>query len=105
MSPVLAGSGAGPDDCNWAFNPNLAAAPSGDALCPNPRIAARLVHLGDCGAGYLNPGMLAAPRLDPALADGWAAWIAHNQDYYRRYDLSITGFIIDGASPAMGRRA
>ena len=57
---------------------------------------------GDCGAGYLNPGMLAAPRLDPQVPDGVDAWVEHNLTYYRRYDLSITGFIIDGYAPEMG---
>ena len=56
---------------------------------------------GDCGAGYLNPGMLAAPRLDPALPAGWEPWVKHNLPYFRRYDLSITGFVIDGHAPPM----
>jgi hypothetical protein len=57
---------------------------------------------GDSGAGYLNPGMLLRPRLDPDLPDGLSAWVEHNRAYYRRYDLSITGFVIDGRSRAMG---
>ncbi len=48
--------------------------------------------------------MLTAPRPDPEVPDGWAAWIDHNRRYYRRYDLSITGFIIDGHAPGMGQR-
>ena len=48
--------------------------------------------------------MLTAPRLDPHVPDGWDAWVAHNVDYFRRYDLSITGFIIDGHAPGMGQR-
>jgi hypothetical protein len=91
--------------CGWALNPNL------DRRAPHAMHYAR-THAtdhdwfisGDCGAGYLNPGMLTAPRLDPQVADGWAAWTAHNIDYFRRYDLSITGFIIDGHAPGMGQR-
>ena len=91
--------------CGWALNPNL------DRRAPHAMHYAR-THAtrqdwfiaGDCGAGYLNPGMLTAPRPDPEVPDGWAAWIDHNRRYYRRYDLSITGFIIDGHAPGMGQR-
>jgi len=89
--------------CAWAFNPNL------DRRAPHAIHYAR-THAseqdwfiaGDCGAGYLNPGMLAAPRGDANLPAGWAAWVEHNVPYFRRYDLSITGFIIDGHAPPMG---
>ena len=36
------------------------------------------------------------------LPSGLDAWVAHNRIYANRYDLSITGFIIDGHSPGMG---
>jgi hypothetical protein len=91
--------------CNWAFNPNL------DRRLPQVLDYVRTHQSsndwfisGDCGAGYLNPGMLTAPRPDPAVPDGWAAWTRHNQEYFRRYDLTITGFIIDGFAPFMGER-
>ncbi|MCX7426703.1 MAG: GxGYxYP family putative glycoside hydrolase [Planctomycetia bacterium] len=91
--------------CGWAFNPNL------DRRAPQAVHYARTrateqdwFVAGDCGAGYLNPGMLGAPRLDPDVPDGWEAWIAHSREYFRRYDLSITGFIIDGHAPGMGTR-
>jgi hypothetical protein len=91
--------------CGWAFNPNL------DRRAPHVMHYARTRATaqdwfisGDCGAGYLNPGMLTAPRLDPEVPDGWHTWIAHNRAYFHRYDLSITGFIIDGHAPGMGRR-
>ena len=45
--------------------------------------------------------MLAAPRLDPELADGWEAWIAHNKTWFGRFGLSMTGFLIDGSSPGI----
>lgn len=91
--------------CNWAFNPNL------DRRVPQVLDYVRTHQStndwfisGDCGAGYLNPGMLTAPRFDPEVPDGWAAWTRHNQDYFRRYDLTITGFIIEGFAPFMGSR-
>lgn len=91
--------------CGWAFNANL------DRRAPHVMHYARM-HAskndwfvsGDNGAGYLNPGMLTAPRLDPEIPDGWDAWITHNRAYYKKYDLSITGFIIDGHAPGMGKR-
>ncbi len=82
--------------CAWAINPNL------DARAPHVFDYVRTHQtgndwfiFGDGGAGYLNPGML-------AVSNGWEAWVRHNKPYAERYDLSITGFIIDGHSPGMG---
>lgn len=58
----------------------------------------------DNGAGYLNPGMLQAPREISNLPDGVDAWTQHNKPYYKRWDLSITGFIIDGEAPPMNNK-
>ena len=55
----------------------------------------------DNGAGYLNPGMLQHPREISGLPDGVEAWKQHNIPFYKRWDLSISGFIIDGDAPAM----
>lgn len=91
--------------CPWAFNPNL------DRRAPQALDYARTHQspndwfmFGDSGAGYLNPGMLVAPRADSGLPDGLNAWAAHNRPYAKRYDLSIVGFIIDGHSPGMGAK-
>lgn len=91
--------------CAWAFNPNL------DRRVPHAMHYARMhakptdfFIAGDNGAGYLNPGMLTAPRMDQTVPDGWTAWVTHNTAYYRRHDLAITGFIIDGFAPGMGDR-
>jgi hypothetical protein len=86
----------------WAFNPNLA-----DRLpvamvytrrtkSPNDSFVA-----GDSGAGYLNPGMLQQPREFSGLPQAIDLWRDHCLSYYRQWDLSITGFIIDGYAPAM----
>lgn len=90
--------------CTWAFNPNL------DRRAPHAMDYVRTHQspndwfmFGDSGAGYLNPGMLIAPR-ESGLPDGLDAWIKHNLVYAERYDLSITGFIIDGHSPGMGEK-
>ena len=91
--------------CSWAFNPML------DRRAPHVMDYAR-THAtendyfisGDCGAGYLNPGMLTATQREPSIPDGWDAWTKLHQKYYKKYDLSITGFVIDGHSPGMGSR-
>lgn len=92
-------------DLCWAFNPNL------DQRAPHAMHYARVwasprdhFVAGDCGAGYVSPGMLESPRLDPELPDGYRGWIEHCKPYYQRYDLSVTGFIIEGRGPAIGDR-
>ncbi|MFO7974180.1 MAG: GxGYxYP family putative glycoside hydrolase [Candidatus Hydrogenedentota bacterium] len=93
--------------CTWAFNPNL------DRRAPQAMHYARTHQsrndwfmYGDSGSGYLNPGMLLEEhRRDVSgLPSGIEAWVAHNRPYAERYDLSITGFIIDGHSPGMGEK-
>jgi len=91
--------------CNWAFNPNLdQRAPHVlDFVRKNAKENDWFIS-GDNGAGYLNPGMLTAPRLDPEIPDGWDAWTEHNLRYFRKYDLDIAGFVIDGYAPGMGEK-
>ncbi|MEA3366273.1 MAG: hypothetical protein U9Q79_11600, partial [Candidatus Hydrogenedentes bacterium] len=93
--------------CTWAFNPNL------DRRGPHAMHYIRTHQsrndwfmYGDSGAGYLNPGMLLEEhrRGVSGLPSGLDAWVAHNRPYAERYDLSITGFIIDGHSPGMGEK-
>jgi len=67
---------------------------------PNDYFAA-----ADNGAGYLNPGLLQEPRPISSLPSGLDAWADHCLPYYQRWDLSITGFIIDGSGPAMNDQA
>lgn len=88
---------------NWAFNPNL------DRRAPHALDFARRNQAknewfiaGDSGAGYLNPGMLSAENRGPGHGDGWAIWVDYCRAYFEKYDLTITGFVIDGASPGMG---
>jgi hypothetical protein len=86
----------------WAFNPNL-----------EMRMAPALVYAretrtpldffvaGDSGAGYVNPGHLVPPRRFSGLPSGIDAWRRHCIEYYERWDLDVTGFIIDGYGPPM----
>lgn len=90
---------------NWAFNPNLdRRAPHAMHFARTRQVANEWFIAGDSGAGYLNPGMLAAEHRGPGFSDGWEAWVAYCESYYEKYDLTITGFVIDGASPGMGLR-
>lgn len=63
---------------------------------PNDSFAA-----SDNGAGYLMPGVVEA---ECSQAD-MECWETHCKKYYRRWDLDITGFVIDGTGPQMGTRA
>ncbi len=84
----------------WALDPNLA-----DRAAPALRYAyARATTndyfvTGDSGAGYLNMHGLTR-RPDSTLPSGLAAWVAHCRPYYARWDMTITGFVLDGASGA-----
>lgn len=87
---------------SWGLDPNL-----------DQRMAPALVYTrqtrtandffiaGDSGAGYVNPGAFAAPRPDSDLPSGLASWTRHCQFYYGRWDISLSGFNIDGFSDAL----
>jgi len=86
----------------WAFNPNLdmRMAPA-LVYTRETRTANDFFMAGDSGAGYLNPGYLVPPRRYSNLPSGLETWRRHCEKYYRRWDLDVTGFIIDGYAPAM----
>jgi hypothetical protein len=65
---------------------------------PNDYFAA-----ADNGAGYLNPGMLQEPRPFSGLPSGLDAWARHCETFYKRWDITITGFIIDGFAPGLNK--
>ncbi|GAA4991596.1 GxGYxYP domain-containing protein [Actinopolymorpha pittospori] len=94
--------GRGSIPLNWAFNPNLAARipvaleRARRTATPNDTFVA-----GDSGAGYINPGMLAEPREFSGLPSGVDAWREHCRPHYSRWDLTVTGFVIDGYAPGM----
>lgn len=84
----------------WAFNPNLAdRAPQALVYARQHATPNDFFIAGDSGAGYLNPRALTL-REHSNLPSGLEAWITHCQRYYRQWDLSITGFILDGAGGA-----
>jgi len=57
----------------------------------------------DNGAGYLMPGMLQEPREISGFKSGLEAWANHCTPYYNRWDLTITGFVIDGTAPGLSK--
>lgn len=81
--------------------------------CISPVLAERVPHIlhnfratasandyfaaADNGAGYLMPGIVEQTSLRDLKA-----WERHCRRYYRKWGLSITGFIIDGNGPALG---
>jgi hypothetical protein len=88
---------------NWAFDPELS-----DRIAPaflSTRATATdndFFIAGDSGAGYLNPSALETPRAS-GLPSGLVAWQRHCSRHFRQWDISITGFVIDGNTPAMSQ--
>ncbi|HPC15687.1 MAG TPA: GxGYxYP family putative glycoside hydrolase [Candidatus Hydrogenedentes bacterium] len=81
----------------WAFNPNLAdRAPYVFDYVYRTKSPNDWFIAGDSGAGYLNPNLLAGDRLGSGLPDALELWTRHNKAYFKRFDYSITGFVING---------
>lgn len=87
---------------SWAVNPNLAerAAPVFEYLY-RTRTARDSFQAGDSGAGYVNPTGLLPPRTLSGLDSGAALWKRHCAAFYRRHNLTVTGFIINARSGRM----
>lgn len=89
---------------NWAFNPNLAERISPALSYTRATATANDTFIaGDSGAGYLNPGMLEPPRQFSGLPSGLSAWERHCAASFRDWDISVTGFVIDGNAPGMSQ--
>lgn len=86
----------------WAISPVLqervpmALAYYRETATPNDYFVA-----ADNGAGYLMPGMLQEPRQISGLKSGLDVWARHCKKYYEKWDLSVTGFVIDGTAPGL----
>lgn len=84
----------------WAFNPNLAdRAPQVLAYAYRNATTNDFFIAGDSGAGYLNVRALTV-RPESGLPSGLDAWRAHCRRWYERWDITITGFVLDGAAGA-----
>ena len=90
---------------SWAFNPNLADrfAPGFDYI-RKTQTANDFFVSGDSGAGYVNPMSFVEPRRISGAPDGLDVWIKHCARYFRQWDISGIGFIIDGDAPSCDRK-
>ncbi|MCE5198958.1 MAG: hypothetical protein ABFD54_02590 [Armatimonadota bacterium] len=81
---------------SWAFNPNLVKriGPIFDYYY-RTRSANDFFVAGDSGAGYTNPSGLIGTR-PSGLPSARDTWIKHNLDYFRRMNVKLTGFVING---------
>jgi hypothetical protein len=84
----------------WAFDPNLAdRAPQALVYAYRHATTNDCFIAGDSGAGYLNPRAL-TDRPDSKLPPALELWTDHCARYYRRWDMTITGFMLDGSAGA-----
>lgn len=90
----------------WGFNPNLSERfAAGMDYFRRSATQNDMFIAGDCGAGYVNPGHLVEPRRFSGLPSGLQTWTEHCRWWYEKFDLSLTGFIIDGFAPEMTEEA
>jgi hypothetical protein len=84
----------------WAFDPNLAdRAPQALVYAYRHATTNDFFISGDSGAGYLNPRGL-TDRPDSKLPPALKVWTEHCSRYFKRWDMSITGFMLDGSAGA-----
>lgn len=87
----------------WAVDPELSLRfPVIFPYLYKTRTAADYFISGDSGAGYLNPTQLIPPRQVSNINESGAeAWIRWNMPLYARFNMSFTGFVIQGRSGAI----
>lgn len=84
----------------WAFDPNLAdRAPQALAYAYRHATTNDFFIAGDSGAGYLNTRAL-TDRPDSKLPPALKPWTEHCVRYYKQWDMTISGFMIDGSAGA-----
>ncbi len=92
----------------WSYNPNLSyRIPMAFDYIYKNKSGYDYFAAGDSGAGYVNPtalfsGVTLSQSKQPRPAstgDGSAKWIAYCQKFYEKFDLDITGFIINTGNP------
>lgn len=82
----------------WAFNPNLSERfPLVFNYIYENKTDNDFFTAGE-GAGYITPSALIQGPLRE-LPTALDKWVAHSQPYFKRFDMDITGFIINGHSP------
>ena len=84
----------------WAIDPELSL--RFPVLFPylyKTRTATDYFISGDSGAGYLNPTQLIPPRQVSNITESGAeAWTHWNKPLYSQFNMSFTGFVIQGRS-------
>jgi len=86
----------------WAISPVIAArAPMAMDYIRKTATENDYFVAADNGAGYCEPGMLQEPREISGLPSGLPAWEKHCADYYEKWGLTVTGFIIPGNGPLL----
>jgi len=88
----------------WAISPIIAArAPMAMDYLRKTATENDYFVAADNGAGYCEPGMLQEPREISGLPSGLPAWEKHCQNYYKKWGLTITGFVIYGNGPELDK--
>jgi hypothetical protein len=86
----------------WAISPVIAArAPMAMDYIRKTATENDYFVAADNGAGYCEPGMLQEPREISGLPSGLSAWEKHCTEYYKKWGLTVTGFIIPGNGPLL----
>jgi len=96
-------SARGQATCNWAIDPNVVdrASVAMDYVYRH-KTAKDFFIAWDSGAGYVNPTHLYGDRSPSGYPSGVAIWQEHCKKYYRLFDYSISGWLLNGSSGAMG---
>ncbi|AQQ70229.1 hypothetical protein SMSP2_00572 [Limihaloglobus sulfuriphilus] len=85
--------------CSWAPTPNTSdrIGVAYDYMYRNKSDKDYFIA-GDSGAGYVNPTQLYGIRWPSGYPDGRDIWKKHCQKYYRMFDYSITGWLLNSGS-------
>ncbi|MHB9035861.1 MAG: hypothetical protein ACYC64_04280 [Armatimonadota bacterium] len=86
--------------CTWGVNPNLIDRMSaGIDYMFRHKTSKDYFMAWDSGAGYVQPQQLYGTRSPSGYTSGVPVWQAHCREYYRPLDYSISGWLLNGASP------
>ncbi len=82
----------------WGFNPNLSnRIPMVFDYVYKNKADLDYFIAGDSGAGYVNPTALIQKKGIRELPTATQTWINYNKPYLERFNMDVTGFILNGA--------